>query len=69
MNCKDKIEINYDISTGKSFIKGTRISLELISELIENGWDTDQIINNCPQLKKGDILLAIEYALFKKFLI
>ena len=63
MKYKDRIEINPDILVGKPLIKGTRISVEFILELLVNGWDTDQILKNYPQLTKEDILAAIEYSL------
>jgi uncharacterized protein (DUF433 family) len=63
MKYKDRIEINPDILVGKPIIKGTRISVEFILELLANGWDTEKILKNYPQLKKEDILAAIEYSL------
>jgi uncharacterized protein (DUF433 family) len=63
MRYKERIEINPDILVGKPIIKGTRISVEFILELLANGWDTEQILKNYPQLTKEDILAAIEYSL------
>lgn len=63
MRYKERIEVNPDILVGKPIIKGTRISVEFILELLVNGWDFDQIIRNYPQLTKEDILAAIEYSL------
>jgi len=31
-------------------------------ELLANGWGYDKILKNYPQLKKGDILAALEYS-------
>jgi uncharacterized protein (DUF433 family) len=63
MRYKERIEINPDVLVGKPIIKGTRISVEFILELLANGWDTEQILKNYPQLTKEDILAAIEYSL------
>lgn len=63
MRYKERREVNPDILVGKPIIKGTRISVEFILELLVNGWDFDQIIRNYPQLTKEDILAAIEYSL------
>jgi len=60
---KDRIEINPNILVGKPIIKGTRISVEFILELLTSGWDTEQILKNYLQLTKEDILAAIEYSL------
>ena len=56
------IEIDPEICGGKPVIKGTRITVELILELLANGWSYDEILENYPQLKKEDILEAIRYA-------
>jgi uncharacterized protein (DUF433 family) len=48
---------------GKPIIRGTRISVEFILELLANGWTTEQILDNCPQLAKEDISAAIGYSL------
>jgi len=56
------IEINPNICGGKPIIKGTRITVEFILELLANGWSYDEILENYPQLKKEDILEAIRYA-------
>jgi len=63
MRSKERIEINPEVLAGKPIIKGTRISVEFILELFANGWDTEQILKNYPQLTKEDILAAIEYSL------
>jgi uncharacterized protein (DUF433 family) len=63
MRYKERIEINPDVLVGKPIIKGTRISVEFILELLANGWDTEKILKNYPQLTKEDILAAIEYSL------
>jgi uncharacterized protein (DUF433 family) len=56
------IEINPKVCGGKPVIKGTRITVEFILELLANGWSYDEILENYPQLKKDDILDAIRYA-------
>ncbi|MGC9046461.1 MAG: DUF433 domain-containing protein [Thermodesulfovibrio sp.] len=63
MKYRDRIEINPEVLVGKPIIKGTRISVEFILELLANGWDTEQILKNYPQLTKEDIIAAIEYSL------
>ncbi|MGB9833258.1 MAG: DUF433 domain-containing protein [Caldisericum exile] len=63
MKYRDRIEINPEVLVGKPIIKGTRISVEFILELLANGWDIEKILKNYPQLKKEDVLAAIEYSL------
>jgi uncharacterized protein (DUF433 family) len=59
---KKRIVIDPEILTGKPVIKGTRISVDFILELLANGWSYEQILKNYPQLKKEDILAAIAYS-------
>jgi len=49
-------------SFSKPVIKGTRITVESILELLANGWSHEEILENYPELKKEDILEAINYA-------
>jgi uncharacterized protein (DUF433 family) len=56
------VEINPEICGGKPVIKGTRITVEFILELLASGWSYDEILENYPQLRKEDILEAISYA-------
>lgn len=60
---QERIIINPEILVGKPVIKGTRISVEFILELLANGWSYEQILENYPQLKKEDILATIQYSL------
>lgn len=57
-----RIVFNPKILKGKPIIRGTRISVDLILELLGNGWSFDDILKNYPQLKKEDILAALKYS-------
>jgi uncharacterized protein (DUF433 family) len=59
---KKRIVIDPEILDWKPVIKGTRISVDFILELLANGWSYEQILKNYPQLKKEDILAAIAYS-------
>jgi len=59
---KDRITFNPNILAGKPIIKGTRIAVEFVLDLLANGWTTENILKNYPQLKKGDITAALKYA-------
>jgi uncharacterized protein (DUF433 family) len=61
-NWKSRITIDPEILAGKPIIKGTRIPVELILDLLANGWTTEEILENYPQLKKKDIIAALKYA-------
>jgi len=58
----DRIEINPNVLAGKPVIKGTRIPVYLILELLSAGYDFRKIINSYPSLTEDDIRAAIEYA-------
>ncbi len=62
MELKDRIAIDPDILAGKPIIKGTRIAVEFILELLAEGWTHEKILQNYPQLKKADILAVLQYA-------
>jgi uncharacterized protein (DUF433 family) len=51
-----------DILGGKPIIKGTRMSVESVLELLASGMTIDEILKDYPILKKESILAAIDYA-------
>lgn len=59
---KSRIAVDPDILAGKVVIRGTRISVELILDLLANGWTVETILENYPQLKREDIIAALKYA-------
>lgn len=58
----NRIEVNPKIMRGKPVIKGTRIPVYVILNLLAEGYNFKKIINEYPDLTKEDILAAIEYA-------
>ena len=58
----NRIEINPEILSGKAVIRGTRIPVYLILELLSAGYDFDKIVQAYPTLSKSDIRAAIAYA-------
>lgn len=61
-NWKDKITVDPNILAGKPIIKGTRIAVEFILDLLANDWTVENILANYPQLKKEDITAVLKYA-------
>ena len=57
-----RIEVNPKILCGKAVIKGTRIPVYLILDLLSSGYDFERILEAYPDLKMEDIRAAIEYA-------
>ena len=62
MNWQDRISVDPKVLVGKPVIKGTRIAVEFLVELLANGWTLEQILKNYPQLTSEDIHAALHYA-------
>ncbi len=58
----ERIEVNPKILGGKPVIKGTRIPVYLILELLSAGYDFKRIIEAYPALTEEDIKAAVDYA-------
>lgn len=58
----DRIELNPHILRGKPVIKGTRIPVYLILELLQADYDFQKILEAYPVLKIEDIKATLEYA-------
>jgi len=58
----ERITINPQILKGKPIIKGTRIPVYLILELLAAGMNTKDILKEYPELTEGDIKAALQYA-------
>jgi len=57
-----RITIDPKIMVGKPVIKGTRITVELILELLAQGQTYKEIFADYPHLTQEDIRAAIAYA-------
>lgn len=57
-----EIVFNPKILNGKPMIKGTRISVDFILELLSSGMTIEDILKEYPHLKRQDILTALSYA-------
>ena len=58
----DRIIIDPEVLSGKPVIKGTRIPVYLIIELLANGMTKKEMLIQYPTLKKQDIKAALIYA-------
>lgn len=59
---KRRITVYPNILAGKPIIKGTRIAVEFILDLLANDWTIESILKNYPQLRKEDITAVLKYA-------
>ena len=62
MDWHDRIVVDPKILVGKPVIKGTRIAVEFLMDLLANEWTHDQILKNYPHLTHEDIQAALHYA-------
>jgi len=51
-----------DVLVGKHVIKGTRISVELVMDLLAGGYTPDQILQQYDHLTRDDIHACLAYA-------
>jgi uncharacterized protein (DUF433 family) len=59
---KERITIDPGILVGKPIIKGTRLAVEFIIDLLANGWTKEEIFRNYPGLTQEDIQACLAYA-------
>ena len=59
---RDHIAVDPAILVGKPIVKGTRISIEFIVDLLAAGWTHEQILDSYPSLKPDDIRACLAYA-------
>ena len=57
-----RITIDPDILVGKPVIRGTRIPVYVVLNLLGEGCSFDEIIRDYPDLKREDILEALKFA-------
>ena len=62
MNWRDRIVLDSKILTGKPIIKGTRISVEFVIDLLGRGWTNEQILGEYDHLSAEDIQACLAYA-------
>jgi uncharacterized protein (DUF433 family) len=62
MALPDRIIVDSKILTGKPVVRGTRISVELVVDLLATGWSHAQILASYPHLTEEDIRACLSYA-------
>lgn len=62
METFDRITFNPNMMGGRACIRGMRVTVSLIMNLVANGMTPEQIIAEYPYLEEEDIRQAIQYA-------
>jgi len=59
---QDRIVVDPQILVGKPVIKGTRLAVEFVLDLLAQGWTEADILENYPGVTTEDILACLAYA-------
>jgi len=62
MTWQDRITLDPDILAGKPVVKGTRLSVEFILDLLGRGWTADDVLQEYDQLTAEDLQACLAYA-------
>jgi len=62
MNWSERITVDPNILVGKPIIRGTRISVEFIVDLLGRGWTVEQILREYDHITPADIQACLAYA-------
>ncbi|MBL8747382.1 MAG: DUF433 domain-containing protein [Phycisphaerae bacterium] len=59
---QDRISIDPEVLVGKPVVRGTRLSVEFIVDLLAQGWAEAEVLKNYPGLTREDVLACLAYA-------
>jgi uncharacterized protein (DUF433 family) len=62
MDWRERIVVDSKVLVGKPVIKGTRIPVEFVVDLLARGWTTEQILKEYDHLTLEDIRACLGYA-------
>lgn len=62
MDWRERIVIDPNILVGKPLIRGTRISVEFVIDLLARGWSVEDVLAEYGHLKAEDVRACLLYA-------
>jgi uncharacterized protein (DUF433 family) len=62
MNWHDRITVNEKLLAGKPVVKGTRIAVEFVVDLLGRGWSVDRVLREYDHLTADDVQACLSYA-------
>jgi uncharacterized protein (DUF433 family) len=62
MTWQDRIVVDPAVLVGKPVVKGTRLAVEFIIDLLAQGWSETDILDSYPGLAREDIQACLAYA-------
>jgi uncharacterized protein (DUF433 family) len=61
----DRIVVDPNILVGKPVVRGTRLAVEFVIDLLAQGWTEAEVLRNYPSLTRDDILACLAYASYR----
>jgi uncharacterized protein (DUF433 family) len=62
MDWRERIAIDPAVLVGKPVVRGTRLAVQLIVDLLAQGWTEQELLSNYPGLTADDIRACLAYA-------
>jgi uncharacterized protein (DUF433 family) len=62
MGLPERLVVDPEVLSGKPVIRGSRISVELILDLLATGMPESEILENYPGIEHADVLACLAYA-------
>jgi uncharacterized protein (DUF433 family) len=62
MAWQDRITVDPNVLVGKPVVKGTRIAVEFVIDLLARGWTAEQILREYDHLAPEDVQACLAYA-------
>lgn len=59
---RGRIVVDPEVLVGKPVLKGTRLAVEFVLDLLANGWTFEQIRDNYPGVTDDDVRACLAYA-------
>jgi uncharacterized protein (DUF433 family) len=58
----ERISVDPKVLVGKPVIRGTRVAVEFVVELLGRGWTTEQVLREYDHLTPEDVQACLAYA-------
>jgi uncharacterized protein (DUF433 family) len=62
MSWQERFTLDASVLAGKPIIRGTRISVEFVVDLLGRGWTVDDVLREYDHLTREDIQACLAYA-------
>ena len=62
MDWREHIHSDSEILSGKPVVKGTRLSVDFLLDLLANGWGEEQILESYPNLTEESLRAVYAFA-------